>query len=70
MRCCVLLQTILLGACLVSIIQVNTVPTLGLLIFNYRHVFGVIITWGGGGGGGGGGGRGGDIIIIIIIRAC
>ena len=33
----------------------NTVPTLGLLIFDYQHVFGVSITLGGGGGGGGGG---------------
>ena len=49
-RRCVLLQTIIPGACLFSILQVNTVHTLGLLIFDYRHVFGVCV-WGGGGGG-------------------
>ena len=55
------MANILPGACLVFIIQVNTVPSLGPLIFDYRQVFGVRIAWGGGGGGGG---------VIIIIRAC
>ena len=39
-----LLKIVLPGACLVSIIHVNTVPTLGPLIFDYRHVFGVRIV--------------------------
>ena len=45
-----LLQNVLPSVCLVSIIQVNTVPTLGWLIFDYRHVFGIRIAWGGEGG--------------------
>ena len=49
-RRCVLLQIVLPCACLFSILQVDTVPTLGLLIFDYRHVR---IAGGGGWGGGG-----------------
>ena len=41
-RRCMLLQTILLGTCFVSIIQVNTVPTLGVTPQKYRRIFIII----------------------------